>query len=168
MNNEVLIINGPPGSGKSTLADAVSDLLREANVPNVVIDVDELARTYPEQKLSFQWDNLKAIWPRYAEIDDIKAILPVLIDTNNDLEQLKNAVPTSRFMICELTAPEAVLKDRVTKREPNQYWQNKLRGLVDNYMNKPNNIKFGDFTINTHSNPIYKCAEEIIEKADWK
>jgi len=165
--SEVLILHGPPGSGKSTLANAIAERLREAGVAHAVIDVDELSRTYPEQDRAFQWDNLRSIWPRYTAIPNLKAILPVLIDAEEDLERLRQAVPAARFTICELTAPSAVLKERVTAREPNEYWQGKLRDLVDKYDQRSAGQNFGDFQASTQSGSVGKVADSILQKIGW-
>jgi tRNA uridine 5-carbamoylmethylation protein Kti12 len=165
--SEVLILNGSPGSGKSTLANALAEKLREAGLAHAVIDVDELSRTYPEQDVSFQWDNLRSIWPRYATIPHLKAILPVLIDTEDDLKQLQQAVPAAKFMICELTASESKLKERVTLREPNEYWQNKLRGLIDAYSRRSDEQKFSNFQVSTDDISVSDTADSILRKAGW-
>jgi predicted kinase len=164
---EVLVLNGSPGSGKSTLANEIAEQLRELGVAHAVIDVDELARTYPEQERSFQWDNLRSIWPRYATLPNIKVVLPVLLDTEEDLRQLRAAVPATKFTICELTASESALKERVTAREPNEYWQSKLRGLVDKYNQRKQNERFGDFRINTEEGSIVDTAKRILQNVAW-
>jgi chloramphenicol 3-O-phosphotransferase len=166
-DTEVIILNGPPGSGKSTLANEIVEQLREADIANAIIDVDELARTYPEQERSFQWNNLGAIWPSYATIPGLKAVIPVLIDTEDDLDQLRTALPAARFIVCELVAPETLLKNRVTAREPNAYWQSKLRGLVDKYIQRQATERFGDFQVDTSMQPVHEVAKEVMRKVGW-
>ena len=74
---EILVLNGSPGSGKSTLANAIAEYLRRMDVAHAVIDVDEIGRIYPELGSSFGWKNLRALWPNYAAISNLKVILPV-------------------------------------------------------------------------------------------
>src|SRR5579863_5883029 len=141
-HTEVLVLNGSPGSGKTTLGNAIAERLREMDTPHAVIDVDELARVYPEIGSSLGWKNLRVIWPNYTALPNLKVILPVCIDTKRDLDELRNAVPSNKFSICELVADESVLKERVTKREPNDYWQSKLRALVEKHFDKDATCKF--------------------------
>jgi len=54
------------------------------------------------------WKNLAAIWPHCAALGDIKIIIPIVIDNDEDLEALKIVIP-SKFTICELVAPLEVL-----------------------------------------------------------
>ncbi|MGO9451903.1 MAG: AAA family ATPase [Candidatus Binataceae bacterium] len=133
---EVLILNGAPGSGKSTLAGAIAERLREMDVAHAVIDVDAVGHIYPELGTSFDWKNVRVMWPNYTAVANLKVILPVCINDKNDLEELRNATPCGKFTICELVADTQTLKDRVATREPNQYWQEKLRRLVDKYIDK--------------------------------
>ena len=167
-DTEVLIINGSPGSGKSTLANAIAEKLREMELAHAVIDVDELARTYPELSSSFRWKNLSLVWPNYSSLQNLKVILPVLIDTKEDLQALQDATtPCAKFTICELVASDSILKERVTKREPNEYWQNKLRGLVDNYSSRDAQNKFGDFQVRTDNKSIDEAATEALQSLGW-
>jgi ABC-type lipoprotein export system ATPase subunit len=130
-HTEVLVLNGSPGSGKTTLANAIAERLREMEIPHAVIDVDEFARVYPEVSSSLGWRNLRAVWPNYASIPNLRAILPVCIDSKQDFEQLRNAVPSRKFTVCELVADELILKERVTRREPNEDRGNRERLRID-------------------------------------
>jgi hypothetical protein len=165
---EVLVLNGSPGSGKSTIANAIAEHLRRMDIAHAVIDVDEVRRIYPELDSSFGWKNLHAIWPNYAAISNLKVILPVCIDGKKDLEALRNAMPHKQITICELVASESTLKDRVTRREPNEYWQSKLRNLVDKHIGKDSADKFGDFRVKTDDKSTDDTAQEILEHLGWK
>lgn len=162
---EVLVLNGSPGSGKSTMANLIAEQLRESDIPHAVIDVDELARVYPEEHMTMMWDNLSLIWKNYKKIPNIKVLLPVCIDDKEALEALKNATLCDRFTICELTAPVDLLKSRVAEREPNEYWQNKLKELVDTYQNRP--IKFSDFQQDTSAFSPSETASKITSLLGW-
>ncbi len=167
-HTEVLVLNGSPGSGKSTLANAIAERLRQMDIPHAVIDVDELARVYPEVGGSIGWQNLRAVWPNYTALPNLKVIIPVCIDSKRELEELHNATPSSKFTICELVANEMVLKERVTRREPNEYWQTKLRSLVERHLAKDSTAKFGDFLIRTDDRSVDEAAEQILNRLGWK
>ena len=166
-HTEVLVLNGSPGSGKTTLANAIAEKLRETDIPHAVIDVDELTRVYPEAGNSLGWRNLRAMWRNYFSPANPKVIIPVCIDNQRDLEELQDATPCGKFTICELVADEIVLKERVTRREPNEYWQSKLRGLVENYIRKDSTAKFGDFQVRTDDRSVDETVKHILNRLGW-
>jgi predicted kinase len=165
---DVLVLHGSPGSGKTTLSRAIAELLRAAEMANAVIDLDDLSKVYPHPHRSFARDNLKAIWPNYAAIPCIKVVIPSVIADEEELEQLRDAVPCARFIVCEVTAPEVILKDRVTAREPNEYWQKMLRDFVDLYHRRSDLSRIRDFQVATHDRSVDEAAREVVEKAEWR
>lgn len=168
---ELLALNGAPGTGKNTVTHALSERLGEATVPHAIIDVDEIAlifdgRPFAEKK-AFMWQNLAAIWPNYAALDGIKVIIPLVINNDNELEAFKTATPGAKRIICELTAPIAVLKQRVAAREPHN--QERMFALIDSYeqLRQTNAGKYADFEVSTHDKSIAEVADEIVAKVGW-
>jgi adenylylsulfate kinase-like enzyme len=166
-NVEVLILHGSPGSGKSTLAHALFERLREAEQLVAAIDPDELRIVHPNQARDFSRRNLKAIWPNYTAAGNLRAIIPTVIADAEDLRLLREALPASRFIICELMASKAVLKQRVSVREPNDYWKKRLENWVDVYSQRDASQKFGDFEVTTDGKSINDTITEILEKVNW-
>jgi predicted kinase len=163
----VLILHGSPGSGKSTLAGAIFELLRVAEVPVAVIDLDEVSLVSPPQRRSFARENLAAIWPNFAAVPGVNVVIPSVIADEDELVQLRSAVPGSRFLVCELTAPRAVLDERVMAREPNEFWRERLRYFLDLFGARTDLDRIRDFQVSTHDRPIDDAAREVIEKAGW-
>jgi predicted kinase len=164
---EVLVLHGSPGSGKTTVSKAMAELLRVADTAHAVIDLDDLSKIYPRQRRSFARDNLKAIWPNYAAVPELKVVIPGVIADEQEREELRAAVPGARFVVCELTAPEAVLKNRVTEREPNEFWQRRLRDFVELYHRRSDLTRIRDFQVETHGRSVDEAAREVVEKAGW-
>ena len=165
---EVLVLNGSPGAGKSTVANAVAERLRVAGLPHAVIDVDELARVFPETGDSaLKWANLAAVWPNFVSVPGVKIVLPVLLDTDADVRAIRAATPGALMRICELTAEPATLAARVTEREPNQFWQAKLRGLVTSYAARDEAGKVHDFRVATDGESVDAVVAEVLGQLGW-
>jgi len=164
---DVLVLHGSPGSGKSTLSRAISELLRTADVAHAVIDIDELSIIYPHPGDSFGRDNLKAIWPNFAAVPGLKVVLPTVLADAAELALLRAAAPSSSFVVCELTAPKEVLKERVTAREPNEFWQGRLRDFVDLYHRRTDLSEIRSFEVATHEKSVDDAAREVVQKAGW-
>ena len=165
---DVLVLHGAPGSGKTTLSRSIAELLRVAEMANAVIDLDDLCKVYPFPERSFARNNLKAVWPNYAAIPELKLVIPSVIADREELVQLRESVPGARFAVCELTAPEDVLKERVTVREPNEYWQGRLRNFVDLFLGRSDLANIRDFQVSTHDRSAEEAAQEVIGKAGWQ
>lgn len=164
---DVLVLHGSPGSGKSTLARAVAEILREADVPHAVIDIDELSLIHPHPGRPFGTTNLAAIWPHYTAVANLRVIIPTVVADHDDLARLRAATPGRSFVVCELTAPRAVLHERVRAREPNEFWQERLRAFVDHHARRTDLATIRDFTVSTHDRPIKATAREILDRAGW-
>jgi predicted kinase len=164
---EVLVLHGSPGSGKTTLSRAVAEVLRTAGQANAVIDLDELSAIYPHPDRSFARRNLGAVWPNYAAIPGVKVVITGVLADEEEVGLLRAAVPGAPFAVCELTAPEPVLKARVTAREPNAYWQGRLRDFVDLYHRRTDLARIRDFEVSTHDRPVAEAAREVVDKAGW-
>ena len=145
----------------------MAELLRAADQPNAVIDLDDLSMVFPDPGRAFARNNLKAIWPNYSAVAQLKVVIPSVIADEQEREQLRAAVPGARFVVCELTAPETVLKKRVTAREPNEYWQQRLQDFVDLYRGRSDLTRIRDFQVETHTHSVDEAAREIVEKAGW-
>lgn len=164
---DVLFLHGSPGAGKTTLAAALAEVLRQAEIPHGVIDLDELARVHPWPDHSFARENLRAIWPRYAAIPGIRLLVSGVIVDEQELVLLRDALVGANIAVCELTAPEALLKERVTAREPNEFWQESLRRLVDVYQARTDLDRIRDFLVSTDERSKQDAAREIIDKLGW-
>jgi adenylylsulfate kinase-like enzyme len=164
---DVLVLHGSPGSGKSTLARAIAERLRMAGMAHAVIDLDDLSMVFPSPGRSFARENLRAIWPNYAVIPHLRLVIPSVIADEEERGLLRDAVPGATFTVCELTAPEVVLKQRVTAREPNEFWQSRLRDFVDLYHQRGDLPKIRDFQVSTHSKSVDEAAREVIERTGW-
>jgi predicted kinase len=165
---DVLVLHGSPGSGKSTLARALSEALRVADVAHGVIDMDELSLVHPYPGRWFPRDNLRALWPNYvAAVPDLKLILPLVFNDEEEVDLIRAALPGARLMICETTAPMEVLKERVTEREPTEEWAAGLRTWIDVYHARSDHERIRHFQVVTYPATVDESAREILDWTGW-
>jgi len=163
------VLHGSPGSGKSTLAGAIAELLRVAGLAHAVIDLDEISLLHPHPGHDFALRNLRALWPNYVTaVPDVRLIVPSVIADEAELVAFREAVPCDRFLVCQLTAPRAVLEERVLAREPNDFWRARLRYYLDLFGSRTDLDRIRDFEVSTAGRPIDDAAREVIDKAGWR
>lgn len=165
---DVLALHGSPGSGKSTLARAVALALQEANMSWGVIDMDELSLIHPYPGRFFPRENLRALWPNYvAAVPDVRLIIPTVFADEQEVELLRGVLPGARLIICELTAPVEVLKQRVTEREPTEEMAVALRRWVDVYHARSDQGRIRHFQVHTHPATVEESVRAILQLARW-
>jgi hypothetical protein len=164
---EVLVLHGSPGAGKTTVAAVVADRLRQAKRAHAVIDLDALSLVYPQQGRSFSRTNLRAVWPNYAAVPDLRVVLPLVVADDDDLVELRDITRPARFVVCELTAPREVLERRVTDREPSQFWTSRVLDFIAMYHDRDDHPAIRDFQVHTHPDSIGQAAVEVMRRCGW-
>lgn len=163
---ELLILHGPPGAGKTSVSQTMSELLRQHDVANAVIDMDYLAKIYPRTHISIMYKNLASIWPNYEAIGSIKVIIPTYLQ-KGEYEIVTQAAPAKITQVCEVLAPIEVLEERIKEREKREF-QIKLH--LDYLHQYPSNGPAKDqitFQVTNHDKSKENTAMEILQKADW-
>ena len=84
-----LLVTGTVGAGKTTTAEVVGDLLREATVPNAVVDLDRLSATWPAPpedrfNLGVQLRNLRDVSRNYLDAGVRRLVLAGVVETPED------------------------------------------------------------------------------------
>jgi hypothetical protein len=117
---EVVLIAGPAGVGKTTVAHEVSLQLRTAGVPHAVIDTDGLDDVFPVA--GDQWrlteHNLANVWSSFRTRGVERLLLTgVYLHRPDELAWITRATGADRAVLVELAAPDAVLRERIDRRE---------------------------------------------------
>lgn len=163
----MLVLHGSPGSGKTTVAEAVAERLRQTKIASALIDLDALSLVYPYQGRPFSRANLRAVWPNYAAVPDVRVVLPLVVVDGDDLVELKEITRPAMFRVCELTAPRTVLERRIVEREPNEFWTARLLDFIATYHDRDDHAAIRDFQVATHPDSVDDSAAEVIRRCGW-
>lgn len=164
---EVLVLHGSPGAGKTTVAGAVAERLRRARIPNALIDLDALSIVYPHQGRSFSRANLRAVWPNYAAVPNARIVLPLVVTDEDDLVELQDIFRPRKVLVCELTAPRAILERRVTEREPNRFWTSRVLDFIRLYHGRDDLPVIRDVLVHTHPASVERTSAEVLRHCGW-
>ncbi|MHB1505493.1 MAG: GrpB family protein [Sulfobacillus sp.] len=121
----VIALSGPVGVGKTTVMMAVGDLLRQAGVAHALADRDALSEVWPRSPgdpfaMSVALANLGQLW-RHARSAGARCLIVAgVLETASDAAALAEVVPGAQLQVVQLTAPLAVLRDRLRLREHGQ------------------------------------------------
>jgi adenylylsulfate kinase len=92
-----LLITGTVGAGKTSVAEMVGDLLSEAGVPNAVIDLDWLRRSWPSPagdrfNLAMELRNLRPVARNYLDAGVVRIVLAGVVETRVDRDRYQDAL----------------------------------------------------------------------------
>lgn len=125
----ILLITGAAGAGKSTLSWALGDRLAALGIAHAAIETDELDRVFPKPApdaldrlvpgtRDVSAITLAALWGTYRALGHDKLILSgVMLHLEADLAWINAAIPGAAITVVVLRASEAVLMERLDRRE---------------------------------------------------
>ena len=118
----VLVMTGPVGVGKSTIAAEAAWLLRQADVPHALVDLDRIEQSWPvpaddpgNERVSHR--NLACMWANFRQAGADRLIFARGLETRSLLRRVTKAVPGAQITVVRLRAPLAVLHERIRSRE---------------------------------------------------
>lgn len=163
---ELLILHGPPGAGKTSIAQAMSELLRQQDIANAVIDMDYLAKIYPRKHIGIMYKNLASIWPNYKSIGNLKVIIPTYMQIG-EYEIVTSAAPAKKTQVCEILAPINILEERIKAREKREFQIKLHLDYLYQYASNGPTPEQISFQVSNHNKNKEQSALEIIQKAGW-
>ncbi len=165
-----LVISGPVGVGKTTVGTEVSTILAQAGTPHTFIDLDALTMTYPRppddrfgDRLALQ--NLRAVWTNAAAAGSRNLIIARVIESMDDLQTIKEALPNTKLSLCQLSAGERTLIERVRTREhgtDRDWHEARAIELAKSLPAAP-----ADFIIDTEKSSATNIARKLVGQVDW-
>jgi hypothetical protein len=118
----VLVITGPVGVGKSTIAAEAAWLLRQADIPHALVDLDRIEVSWPvpaddpeNERVSHR--NLACMWANFRQAGADRLIFARVLETRSLLRRVTGAVPGAQITVVRLRAPLTVLHERIRSRE---------------------------------------------------
>ncbi len=167
----LLIISGPVGVGKTSTGNEVSGLLNSHKMAHSKVDLDALAETYPRPAgdrfgTRIALLNLRDIWTNCSASGSRNLIIPRVIETEEDVRKIKQAIPGARVTVCQLRAQDETLIERVRMREKGarRKWYEKRSHELSGTLAKS---APSDFTVDTEQRSIPDIAEEIFRRVQW-
>lgn len=165
----LLIVTGPVGVGKSKVSEAAADYLCLKQIPNAVIDVDCFRHAYPAPpgdrfNTSLVYNNLSAIWPNYAKLGITHVIIPNVIESCEEIENYKSAIPNADITVIRLDASIDILHKRLENRETGEMLKwHKDRAVELKKQFDERNLEHS--VINIDNKSVETAAAEVI--SEW-
>jgi adenylylsulfate kinase len=115
-----LLVTGTVGVGKTSVAAAVGDLLRQRQVANAVVDLDELRRSWPAASgdrfsTTVMLANLSAVADNYVGAGFTTLVLAGVLETADDRRRHADAVAVP-LTVCRLVADLGAVRTRLRGR----------------------------------------------------
>jgi adenylylsulfate kinase len=168
-----LLINGTVGAGKTSVAEMVGDLLTDAGVPNAVIDLDWLRRSWPSPagdrfNMAMALRNLRSVARNYRDAGVVRIVLAGIIETkvNRDRHQDALGVPLS---VCRLRVDLPLVRARLTQRHEGEgavlQWHLARSGELDTILEA---AAIEDFTVSATDLSISSTAKTVLSTVGWQ
>ena len=166
----VMVITGPVGVGKSTIAAEAAWLLRQADVPHALVDLDRIEQCWPvpaddpwNERVSHR--NLACMWANFRQAGADRLIFARVLETRSLLRRVTEAVPGAQFTVVRLRAPVAVLHERIRSREAGDPdW---FLGAAAHTAEVFERARVEDHLVDNENRPATVVAEEVLHRVGW-
>ncbi|MEV0490641.1 hypothetical protein [Streptomyces atratus] len=168
-----LLITGTVGAGKTSVAGAVGHLLTGAGIPNAVIDMDWLRRTWPapaDDRFNFALllRNLRCMVGNYLDAGVTRLVLAGVVEDVEDRKQCGEAVGVG-LSVCRLLVELPVVRQRLTRRHADEpealRWHLDRSGELDGILDR---ARVEDFTVEATGRSVDQAAAAVLEAVGWR
>jgi predicted ABC-type ATPase len=169
--SEILLLTGPAGVGKSTLSWEISAQLRQAEIPHVVLDSDELDRAWPlspSEREALNQANLAAFWTNASALGHHRLILTgVFLHSHDDRTWIEAAIPGATVTTIVLDASDQELERRIRSREIGAELDEQLTHPLkqSRRFRRRNTAPHG--VLNTDALSLSQLARQAIKQIGW-
>ena len=166
----VLVITGPVGVGKSTIANEAAWLLRQADVPHALVDLDRIEQCWPvpaddpgNERVSHR--NLACMWANFRQAGVDRLIFARVLETRSLLRRVTEAVPGAQITVVRLRAPLAVLHKRIRSREASDpdWFLDAATHTTEVF----ERAQVEDHLVDNENRPATVVAEEVLHRVGW-
>jgi chloramphenicol 3-O-phosphotransferase len=146
------------------------DLLAAANRSYAVVDLDTLTWCYPPPaddpfngRLAFR--NLTMVWENYAATGAGRLIIARVVESRDELERYRDAVPGADITVIRLRASDETLQGRVLGRPVTTGPRYVRRSLELARLMDDRQIE--DHLVETSGRTVTDVAREVLHRAQW-
>jgi dephospho-CoA kinase len=116
-----IFLNGTVGVGKTTVAVCIGKALQELGIAHAVIDLDAIRRAWPApagDKFNHELElvNLASLVNNYVDAGIGTFVMAGVIEDAGEIPRYRDALRGRPLEVCRITAPQAVLRARLTNR----------------------------------------------------
>ncbi|MFE7793901.1 hypothetical protein [Streptomyces sp. NPDC057460] len=167
------LITGTVGAGKTSVAGAAGGLLTGAGVPNAVIDMDWLCRTWPaptDDRFNFALllRNLRCMVGNYLDAGVTRLVLAGVVEDAEDRKQCEKAMGVG-LSVCRLRVELPVVRQRLSRRHADEpealRWHLDRSGELDEILDRS---RVEDFRLDATHHRVDEAAAAVLEAAGWR
>lgn len=167
-----LLVTGTVGAGKTSAADALGDLLADARVPNAVLDLDWLRRSWPSPpgdpfNSAMAVRNLRSVARNYLEAGAVRLVLAGVIESLEERRRYREALGVE-LTVCRLRVEPATLRRRLTRRhdddEARLRWHLARSGELDGILDEAG---VEDVTVHVTDDSPAQVAAAVLTATGW-
>ncbi len=164
----VVWISGTVGVGKTSIAEAMSEMLKQHQIPHAFIDRDALSNSWPQSgpfNEEVAKKNVRSVWVNFREAGAERLIVAGVIENESDLEWYKAALDPALVLVRIKASPE-VRASRLHSRntgaslEWHLHRTRELEAILDE-------ASLETFTVDNERRPTSEVAQEILERVNW-
>lgn len=118
---QVVVITGAPGAGKTSVLTALMGILEADDVRFAAVEVEALALVHPWPDSDAAFDHLAHVAESFRRRGYPWLLVTATIENPDYLRRLLDAIASDEVTLVRLEAPPAVLRERITRREPSDW-----------------------------------------------